>query len=226
MKELRKKIEYNFQNEALFKIALQHSSYANEHKSSGEESYERLEFLGDSILGFVVARHLYNTCPQMHEGQMTRMRAELVCEQSLYEVALRLGLGEELRLSKGEIMSGGRERQSILADCVEAIIAAIYLEGGLDKASEFIHKKILAGFDPQRDDGKSSDNKTELQELIQRTPGQTLSYEMIGSSGPDHQKIFSARVSLNGKAIGEGSGHTKKEAEQAAARSALKGLKK
>ena len=225
MKELDVKLGYVFNDPGLCKNAMVHSSYANENRQLGYECNERLEFLGDSVLSLVVAKHLFLTCPDMPEGRMSRLRAELVCEQSLFAVAQKLELGKYLMLGKGEELTGGRKRQSILADCVEALIAAMYLDGGFDVASAFIHRNILEGFDP-KNHGRTGDHKTELQELIQRKSGQVLSYEMIGSSGPDHCKTFRAQVKLNGVAIGEGEGHSKKEAEQAAACRALEELKK
>lgn len=225
MKELEKKLGYAFGDQALLSKAMIHSSYANENRQLALECNERLEFLGDSVLGLVVARHLFTCCPDMPEGRMTRLRAELVCEQSLYGVAQKLGLGQYLMLGKGEELTGGRERQSILADCVEALIAAMYLDGGMDVASSFIHRMILDGFDPKAH-GRTGDYKTELQELVQRKSGQVLAYEMIGQSGPDHCKTFTAQVALNGVPIGQGEGHSKKEAEQAAACRALQELKK
>ncbi|MGE4353112.1 MAG: ribonuclease III [Oscillospiraceae bacterium] len=224
MQEIEEKIEYKFHNREYLSTAMIHSSYANENRHLGLECNERLEFLGDSVLGLVVARHLFIQCPDMPEGRMTRLRAELVCEQSLFGVAQRLELGRYLMLGKGEEMTGGRERQSILADCVEALIAAMYLDGGMDIASAFIHKMILDGFDPKQH-GKTGDFKTELQELVQRKNGQMLAYEMVGETGPDHCKTFTSRVTLNGGTIGEGSGHSKKEAEQSAAKCALEALK-
>ena len=225
MRELEKKLGYEFKDRALLERAMVHSSYANENRQLGLECNERLEFLGDSVLGLAVARHLFLSFPGMPEGRMTRLRAELVCEQSLYSVAQRLGLGKYLMLGRGEEMTGGRERQSILADCVEAVIAAMYLDGGMDIATEFISRMILADLDPGAH-AASGDHKTELQELIQRRSGQVLAYELVGESGPDHCKTFTARVTLNGVAIGEGEGRSKKEAEQAAACRALEELKR
>jgi ribonuclease-3 len=225
VKELEKKLGYEFRDGALFSTAMVHSSYANENRHAAIRCNERLEFLGDSVLGLVVARHLFLKCPDMPEGRMTRLRAELVCEQSLYGVAQRLELGKYLMLGKGEELTGGRERQSILADCVEALIAAMYLDGGMEVASDFIHRMILDGFDPKAHI-HTGDHKTELQELVQRRSGQVLAYEMIGQSGPDHCKLFTARVTLNGVDIGQGEGHSKKEAEQAAACRALQELRK
>lgn len=220
MDELEKKVGYQFKDRELLNTALSHSSYANENRGSVHESNERLEFLGDAVLGQVVATHLYLSYPDMPEGQMTRLRAELVCEQSLHSVAMKLGLGSYLRLGRGEENSGGRQRTSILADCVEALIAAMYLDGGLEAAKSFIESYILQG-EVSKTEHPLSDYKTALQELVQRKPDQVLVYEPVSDSGPDHRKTFTVRVLLNGSPIGEGSGHTKKEAEQLAAKSGI-----
>ena len=220
MEAFQKKLSYEFRDPALLETALTHSSYANEHHCA---SNERLEFVGDSVLGMVVASHLYRVFPNLPEGKMTRIRAELVCERSLYEVASRLGLGTYLRLGKGEDASGGRTRHSILADCVEAVIAAMYLDGGLETAKAFIDRNILCKL--TEIEALAHDYKTDLQELVQQTPGQSVSYEMTGESGPDHDKRFSASVSLLGDVIGTGTGRTKKEAEQRAAKAALERLR-
>ena len=225
MDELENKLEYRFHNRALLLTALSHSSYANENKSAGLMSNERLEFLGDSVLGQVVASHLYLSYPKMPEGQMTRFRAELVCEQSLYEVALSLNLREYMKLGKGEENTGGRDRESILADAVEAIIAALYLDGGLQVAKNFIDKNILAGIDA-KENHQLSDYKTALQEYVQRKSGQSLSYVLLSESGPDHNKSFTMQVQLNDKPIGIGQGRTKKEAEQFAAKNGLEEISK
>ena len=222
MKELEKKLNYTFKNSELLKNALTHSSYANENRAEGISSNERLEFLGDSVLGFVTAKHLYSMQPTLSEGKMTRLRAELVCEQSLHGVALDLDLGRYLRMGHGEEKNGGRTRPSILADAVEAVIAAMFLDGGIAAPESFIERMILS---PESIEAHhAADYKTELQELIQQQNGQVLTYAPTGESGPDHAKVFSASVSLNGEVIGEGSGRTKKEAEQAAACQALKKL--
>ena len=222
MKELEKKLNYTFKNSELLKNALTHSSYANENRAEGISSNERLEFLGDSVLGFVTAKHLYSMQPTRSEGKMTRLRAELVCEQSLHGVALDLDLGRYLRMGHGEEKNGGRTRPSILADAVEAVIAAMFLDGGIAAPESFIERMILS---PESIEAHhAADYKTELQELIQQKNGQVLTYAPTGESGPDHAKVFSASVSLNGEVIGEGSGRTKKEAEQAAACQALKKL--
>lgn len=223
MDDLEKKLKYCFKNKSLLQTALCHSSFANENKGRKLSSNERLEFLGDSVLGHVAANFLYHAFPDMPEGQMSRLRAELVCEQSLYSVARVLELGEHMKLGRGEENSGGRQRSSILADAVEAIIAALFLDGGMEVAKSFIEYYILSD-DRTRETAHSSDNKTFLQELIQRTPGRSLSYEIVSESGPDHNKTFCVRVLLNGRAVGEGSGRTKKEAEQNAAGSALEEL--
>ncbi len=224
MRQLEEKLQYHYKDRALLETALTHSSYANERKDSSRESNERLEFLGDSVLGVVVAEHLFLHYPDMPEGQMTRQRAELVCEHSLVQVARALDLGAYLRLGRGEEHTGGRSRPSILADCVEAVIASLYLDGGFAVAKAFIEKHILANLGKDTPQG-SSDYKTELQELIQRKSGQSLSYQLLSESGPDHCKVFTAQVCLNGEPVGRGSGRTKKEAEQAAACCALEALR-
>ena len=224
MKELEESLGYIFNNPELLKNALTHSSYANENKAEGMSSNERLEFLGDSVLGFVTAKHLYAMEPSLPEGKMTRLRAELVCEKSLYGVACDLNLGKYLRMGKGEKLNGGKERPSILADAVEAVLAAMFLDGGIEAPARFIEENILSPESIERH--HSADYKTELQELVQQKSGQVLTYIPAGESGPDHDKVFCAKVSLNGEVIGEGTGRTKKEAEQAAACEALKKLTK
>ena len=221
---LEKKLGYTFRCKEQLQAALYHSSYANEHRCCGVSSNERLEFLGDAVLGLVTADYLYHKHPDLPEGDLTRMRAALVCEESLYEVAQRLGLGSELRLGKGEEAGGGRHRASILADATEAVFAAVYLDGGITAASELIHRVLL---DVEREEvveERRRDYKTLLQEHIQRKAGQELTYCMVREEGPDHAKTFVTEVRLNGTAIGEGSGHSKKESEQMAARAALEKL--
>ena len=223
MDKLEEKIGYAFQNRDLLRTALTHSSYANEKHADGLPCYERLEFLGDSILGLVTADLLYHHEPPLPEGSMTRLRAELVCEQALHKVALELGIAPYMRLGRGEEHTGGRERASVLADMVESIIAALYLDSGLGEARRFILEKVLKDAESS-ETHRSKDYKTELQELVQRQPHQQIHYELIGESGPDHNKTFSFRVSINGVPAGEGSGRSKKEAEQMAACKALEAL--
>ncbi len=219
MKTLEEKIGYTFRDRTLLENALTHSSYANEHREKGMPSNERLEFLGDSILGLVVADHLYRNRPDLPEGDLTRIRAALVCEGSLVEVAKSLDLGSYLKLGRGEESGGGRKRPSIQADAVEAMLAAVYLDGGIGQARKLIHDLILNQEREKIANGR--DFKTTLQELIQRESGQVLSYRLTGESGPDHAKIFCMDVLLNGKPIGSGEGRSKKEAEQAAAKAAV-----
>ena len=218
MKSLEEKLGYTFQDKSLLENALTHSSCANESKGR-LHSNERLEFLGDSILGMVVAEHLYRNHPDLPEGELTRTRAALVCEESLVEVAHDLGLGDYLKLGKGEEAGGGRTRPSIRADAVEAVLAAVYLDGGIGSARKIIQKYILSreieGLNSQRD------YKTALQELIQRESGQSLKYRLTGSEGPDHDKRFFVEVDLNGQPVGAGNGRSKKEAEQMAAKAAI-----
>ncbi len=219
MVTLEQKIGYTFQDPGLLDNALTHSSYANEHREQGTPSNERLEFLGDSILGLVVADHLYRTRPDLPEGDLTRIRAALVCESSLVDVAKELDLGSYLKLGKGEESGGGRHRPSIQADAVEAMLAAVYLDGGIGQARKLIHSLILGHEREKTAAGR--DYKTALQELVQRETGKVLSYRLTGESGPDHAKIFAMEVLLNGEPIGAGQGHSKKEAEQAAAKAAV-----
>ena len=219
MEKLEERLGYTFQNRRLLENALTHSSYANENKAKGESSNERLEFLGDSVLGMVVADHLYRNHPDLPEGELTRTRAALVCEESLVEVAAELNLGEYLRLGKGEESGGGRHRPSIQADAVEAVLAAVYLDGGIGSARKIIQRYILC----REIEGLNSsrDYKTALQELVQRESGQVLKYRLTGEEGPDHDKRFFVEVDLNGTPVGSGKGHSKKEAEQMAAKAAI-----
>ena len=224
MRELEKKLNYTFRDPGLLGEALSHSSYANEHRSAGLRSNERLEFLGDSVLGFVTAEFLFLQHPDLPEGDLTRIRAALVCEQSLYEVARKLDLGRYLKLGRGEEAGGGRERTSIRADATEAVFAAVYLDGGIGAASTLIHRVLLDAEKEEVVEERRRDYKTALQELVQRQADQVLTYRMIGEEGPDHDKTFLAEVLLNGTQVGTGSGHSKKEAEQSAAKAALRKL--
>lgn len=224
MRTLEERLGYTFRDRKRLEGALYHSSYANEHRSLGIHSNERLEFLGDAVLGLVTADYLFRKHPDLPEGDLTRIRAALVCEESLHEVAQSLDLGSYLKLGKGEEAGGGRHRASILADATEAVFAAVYLDGGITAASELIHRVLL---DVEREEvveERRRDYKTLLQEHIQRKAGQELTYCMVREEGPDHAKTFVTEVRLNGAAIGEGSGHSKKESEQMAAKSALEKL--
>ena len=225
MEKLEKKLNYTFREPALLSEALNHSSYANEHRAQHISSNERLEFLGDAVLGFVTAEHLYKKHPDLPEGDLTRLRAALVCEDSLHEVAQSLELGRYLKLGRGEEQGGGRRRPSILADATESVFAAVYLDGGMEAASELIHRVLLDKGREEAVEERRRDFKTELQELVQRKSDQVLRYELTGSSGPDHAKEFTFRVTLNGVTVGEGTGRSKKEAEQSAACAALAHLK-
>ena len=222
IKDLEAAIGYKFKNIALLQNALAHSSYANERWHNSLMSNERLEFLGDSILGMCVAEYLYCTFPDRPEGELTRMRADMVCEQTLANVAGRIGLGEHLLLGKGEEQGGGRNRNSILADAVESVIAATFLDGGMGAAKQFIQKYILVEVPVKK--LHNVDYKTSLQELVQQKKNQVLTYTMVGESGPDHDKHFEVEVCLNGKVVGLGSGSSKKRAEQDAARVAIEAL--
>ena len=218
LSDFEEKLGYKFRDQALLDNALTHSSYANEHRREGKTSNERLEFLGDAILGLVVAEHLYRTHPDKPEGELTKLRAELVCEKSLAEVASRLELGEELRLGHGESHGGGSHRPSMLADAVEAVLAAAYLDGGMEIPEGIIARFIL-GKEPTV--SGNQDYKTRFQELVQRNRDQVISYALTGESGPDHHKTFTVEVSLNGAVVGTGTGSSKKRAEQDAAREAI-----
>ena len=220
--ELEKAIGYQFRNITLLQNALSHSSYANERWHDSLKSNERLEFLGDSVLGMVVAEHLYRTFPDRPEGELTRMRADMVCERTLAKVANGLELGKHLLLGKGEEQGGGRGRESILADAVESVIAACYLDGGMDAAVQFIQKFILVNVPVTR--LHNADYKTALQELVQQKKNQLLSYNLVGESGPDHDKQFQVELTLNGEVVGIGTGSSKKRAEQAAAQAAIEKL--
>ena len=222
IKDLEEAIGYRFRNITLLQNALTHSSYANERWHNSLMSNERLEFLGDSILGMLVAEYLYRNFPDRPEGELPRMRADMVCEKTLAAVANRIGLGKHLMLGNGEEQGGGRSRNSILADAVESVIAASFLDGGMEAALQFIQKFILVEVPVTK--LHNADYKTALQELVQQKKNQVLSYTLVGESGPDHDKCFDVEVKLNGKVVGVGSGSSKKRAEQDAARAAIEAL--
>ena len=224
IKDLEAALGYKFQNITLLQNALTHSSYANERWHNSLLSNERLEFLGDSILGMVVAGYLFENFPDRPEGELTRMRADMVCETSLAAIAMKIDLGSHLLLGHGEERFGGRCRASILADAVESVIAAAFLDGGMKAAADIITRFVLCDVPVTK--LHNTDYKTSLQELVQQKKNQILCYRLVGESGPDHDKQFTAQVLLNDQVIGEGIGSSKKRAEQDAARVALENLKK
>lgn len=211
------KIGYTFNDKKIIYEALSHSSFANETKHN---SNERLEFLGDSVLSIVVSNYLFEHYKHLPEGQLTKVRASLVCEGSLYEFAKTIDLGDFIMLGKGEENTGGRKRPSILADAFEAVIAAIYLDGGIEKATEYVLSFIPKDLSLKKA-ASNNDYKTILQEVIQKNPEEKIEYFLKDAVGPDHNKTFTIQVKLNSNVIGEGVGHSKKQAEQAAAKEAL-----
>ena len=222
IKDLEVAIGYRFQNIQLLQNALTHSSYANERWHNSLLSNERLEFLGDSVLGMLVAEYLYQNFPNRPEGELTRMRADMVCEQTLASAANRIGLGQHLLLGHGEEQGGGRTRNSILADAMESVIAASFLDGGMEAALQIVRAFIFVEVPITK--LHNADYKTQLQEMVQQKKNQTLSYALVGQSGPDHDKKFDVEVCLNGCVVGSGSGSSKKRAEQDAARAAIEKL--
>ncbi len=217
--EFEKKIGYTFKNKELLHEALSHSSYANEVKR-GRHSNERLEFLGDSVLSIVVSKHLFTHFKHLPEGELTKIRASLVCEKALFEFSKKIDLGSHILLGKGEENSGGRTRPSIVSDAFEAVIAAVFLDGGMEAA-----EKYVLSFIPKNIEATGSkslhDYKTMLQEIIQKNPEERVEYVLADQTGPDHDRKFVVQVRLNSNVIGTGEGHSKKQAEQAAACEAL-----
>lgn len=223
MQKLIKNIGYEFKNEKLLTMALTHSSFANESKSN-VQSYERLEFLGDSILSFVVSTNIYEKFTTLPEGAMSKLRAAIVCERSLEECAKVINIGEYLILSKGEELTGGRQRPSILADVFEAILAAIYLDGGIDPAKKFVMTHLKDTLEKaQNGKGIFNDYKTALQEMMQRDDN-NVEYVHIKEEGPEHNKIFTVEINFMGVKLASGSGRSKKEAEQNAAKKAINNI--
>ena len=220
MQELEKKLNYTFRNQELLREALNHSSYANEHRSQGLGSNERLEFLGDSVLGVTVADFLYRHFPDMPEGDLSKLRSSLVCTQSLSDFARQISLGDYLFLGKGESNTGGADRSSILENAFEALIAAVYLDGGMENAEKFVLAFLSPAVETHHINFK--DYKTTLQEVVQQNPDENVNYVLVGESGPDHNKVFEVEVHLNSNVIGKGKGRSKKSAEQEAAKEALK----
>ncbi|QED47504.1 ribonuclease III [Cytobacillus dafuensis] len=223
-KDFQKKIGIEFINEKLLKQAFTHSSYVNEHRRKPNEDNERLEFLGDAVLELTVSKFLFIKYPMMSEGELTKLRAAVVCEPSLVSFAHELSFGNLVLLGKGEEMTGGRERPALLADVFESFIGALYLDKGLDTVIEFLEKIVF----PKIDSGAFShvmDFKSQLQELVQRDGAGVIEYKILQEKGPAHNREFVSRVSMNGKELGTGTGRSKKEAEQHAAQMALEILK-
>ena len=221
--ELQGKIGYAFKSIELLNNALTHSSYIN-NKNDFKLHNQRLEFMGDSILNMIVSLQLYTQCDFVPEGQLTRMRALIVCEQSLFAAAEKLALGRYLLMSKGEENTGGRTRVSSLADAYEALVAAIYLDGGLNKASTFVLETLKDVIDSSVQNKVLLDYKSYLQEHVQKHNSGKLHYKMLSEQGPDHSKTFEMAIYLDENIIGKGIGHSKKDAQQAAARCAIEGL--
>lgn len=217
MTDFENTIGYEFNDKALLERALTHSSYANEQKMVHQDN-ERLEFLGDSVLGFVTAEYLFENHKSVPEGELTKLRSYAVCEKSLYEFAKEIGLGEHIKLSHGEEKMGGRDRASVLSDAFEAVIAAIFLDGGIEKAKKFILRFVAPYVEAKP---SFRDYKTTLQEVVQRNHGESLNYVLVSESGPDHDKTFVVEVHLNSNVLGTGKAGSKKKAEQAAAQQAL-----
>lgn len=218
LETFEKQIEYKFKDINLLKTAFAHTSYANEKKV---KSNEKLEFLGDSILEFVVSNYLYQNYSKLKEGEMTKVRAAVVCESSLYEIALRYHFDELLYLGRSEKLSGGNHKQAILADSVEAVIAAIYLDSGLEEAQKFILENLKNAIEQASKNVGKKDYKTVLQEELQKHGSVKIEYKIIKEEGPDHDKTFVAEVKCNGMYLATGKGNTKKHAEMEAARIAL-----
>ncbi len=213
LKKLEGKIGYEFKDKGLIMQALTHSSFSNEQKINKFKNYERLEFLGDAVLELLSSRFFFETYPDMSEGQMTRLRSSMVCEPALAFCARDLSLGEYILLGKGEEATGGRKRDSIISDVMEAVIGAIYLDGGIEEADKFVRKYILSDLEDKQ---LFYDSKTILQEKVQKE-GKSLTYELVSEDGPDHDKIFVVEAVVDGKTVGKGQGRNKKSAEQQAA---------
>lgn len=223
LSELMGNLKYRFQKEEYLFHALTHSSYANEHHQKREKNNERLEFLGDAVLEMISSEFIYQNNPDMPEGEMTKLRARLVCESSLAQCAKKLSVGNYLLMGKGEDATGGRLRDSIISDAFEAIIGAIFLDGGITNAKEFIYRTVLSDVENR---SLFNDSKTTLQELIQREHSGVLSYHLISETGPEHKKSFVVAAFLDEKQLSVGTGKTKKAAEQEAARLSIQQLKK
>lgn len=222
---LAQRLGVTFHDIGLLHTALVHTSYANEAQGRVTHN-ERLEFLGDAVLELASSTYLYTHFPSLPEGELTKTRASIVCSAALAKIAARLGLGEYLLLGHGEEMSGGRARTTNLEDAFEAVLGAIYLDQGWETARDYALRQLAPEFDQVRHGENLQDYKTLLQELVQKTPGSTIAYELLEATGPDHAKHYRYAVVINGKTCGEGEGSSKKEAEQQAARMALARQKK
>ena len=220
--ELEEHIQYVFKDKALLKQALSHSSFVNELKTTGMESYERLEFLGDAVLELISSEFLFNEYKDMPEGKLTKLRASIVCEYTLSSVSRMLHLGEYVLLSKGEDMTGGRNRDSILCDLFESVLGAIYLDGGMDPAEKYVKTFLLTDIEHK---SLFYDAKTTLQEMVQKDGKGIVTYDEVSESGPDHNKSYVMAVYVDGKKLAEGSGSSKKNAQQMAAYEAILKLK-
>ncbi len=218
---LEKRINYIFKDKNTVLTAITHSSYANEKKARKLKYNERIEFLGDSVLGLTISEHLYKMYPELPEGELTVTRSKIVCESSLSKCATDIGLGELLLLGRGEELSGGRTKSSILSDAYESLIGAIYIDGGLEVAKEFILKHMDDIIKSSTQGKLFYDYKTQLQEKIQQKGEQQITYTVVDEKGPDHNKIFMTQIKINGLVCGQGSGRSKKESEQSAAKDAL-----
>jgi len=223
-KELETVIGYRFHDAALLAQAMIHSSYINEHKMNPLENNERLEFLGDAVLELVISRCIFSRYPELSEGELTKLRAAVVCEAMLSKKARTLGLGDCLRMSKGELQTGGYERESTLCDAFEALLGALYLDGGFEVAERFALAQLEADIAEMRSAIWQSDCKTHLQEQLQKASREPIEYAVIGEQGPDHDKVFIVELRHGGQVIGTGEGHSKKEAEQNAAACAIRAL--
>ena len=221
LENVEKELKYTFKNKELLKTAFTHTSYAYERHV---DSNEKLEFLGDSILEFISSRYLYENYTNLQEGEMTKLRATVVCEKSLYKLAVRHKFGDFLFLGKSERQNGGNKRQAILADSVEAVIAAMYLDGGLEPVDKFILENLKDEIEQASHHVGDKDYKTVLQEKLQENGDVKIEYEIIKETGPDHDKSFEAQVIFNGKILAKGSGKSKKGAEMQAAKKALENL--
>lgn len=222
LKELESRICYHFKQMPLLQQAVTHSSFSNEQKIKKQKHYERLEFLGDAVLELVMSDFLYHRYAEKAEGQLSKMRAAMVCEQSLALCARDLEVEKFMRLGKGEEIGGGRERDSIIADVMEAIIGAIYLDGGMEEAKTFIHRFVLSDLEDKQ---LFYDSKSNLQEHIQKNLKKEFHYEIVEVAGPEHDRVFTIHVVMEGQVLGTGKGRTKKAAEQQAAYKALLGFK-